>query len=207
MAETIQTMHGSQTFHHASNKVNVFLMDGDGTSGRSFPNSKLKSIAKSRTTPAAKDGYDLHGMWQTNVYEAVDAKVLMVQASTSHRGAPYNQGCVLIALREDAPLIKVTVELSPSQNALYPDLPSFVGRGDVLSTYDFDEYGIRFRESFLDNFFDEEELEELFRVERMAPGTSKPDMLTVQTPEGGTTRVPGDTTSRRRVRIRSRKRR
>lgn len=126
----------------------------------------------------------------------------MIQATTSFRGAPYNQGITMIALRDEGPLIQVNVNLRPDRNAVYETLNAFSGRGDIIPVEEIEDYSIHFNDRFISNFFDEEELEELFVINTVAKGKPKPDMIEVATEQGGVRKVAIDTGPKRRVRIR-----
>lgn len=199
----IQLVHGSQTFKKASSKVNVFIMRADGTNKRDFPNKQLSSIKGSSTqTPAALDGYADHGKWYGTRFESKEGAILMLQASTTFQGSPYNNGCLLLSLREEAPLIKVDVITTPNTNATYQLVPAFSGKADILPVEEAKDYGIVMPKNFINNYFDEEELEELFDINTLTEGTRRPELIAVRNAKGEERKVSVVKEEGRRVRIR-----
>jgi len=201
--DVIQLIHGSQTFKNASSKVNVFVMRADGTAKRDFPNKQMSSVKGTSTqTPAALDGFADHGKWYGTRYEAKEGAILMLQASTTYHGAPYNNGCMLLALRENAPLLKVDVITPPNNNATYQRVPAFSGKADSITVEESKDYGIVMPKNFINNYFDEEELEELFDVSILTEGTRRPEMMSVRNEKGRVRKVAVVKEGGRRVRIR-----
>lgn len=195
--------YGSQTFKEASNKVTVFAMVGDGTNKRQFPNQRLEQVRGSGTRhSAAVDGYEDHGYWNQAEFKNEDGTVMCIQASTTLRGSPYNNGAMFIALRADAPLIKVNVNLHPNRNAVHTKLPAFIGRGDILPTSELSDYGVVLYRNYINSHMNQEELDELFEISTLAPGVDKPDLVTIVGDQGEVKRVAVKPEDPRRIRIR-----
>lgn len=199
----IQVLHGNQTFKNASTKVNVFVMRADGTDKRDFPNKVIQQVKGAyNAAPAALDGYKDHGMWYNTRYESQDGIVLMVMVSSTYHGNPYANGCLMLHLREDAPLIKVDVNTTYNANAVHTNIPAFQGKADILTLDELEGYGIVLNRNFKNNYFDEEEVEEVFSVNTLSQGSKRPELLTVKTPEGNVRKVPVVKENGRRIRIR-----
>jgi hypothetical protein len=106
-------------------------------------------------------------------------------------------------MRNEAPLISVKVTMLENANAAYPlGIEAFIGRGDVLALDDLADYGIKLRSGTISTYLNQEEIDELFSVDTLAPGEDRPVMVTVPAKEGSVVRVPLCPTPGRRIRIR-----
>ena len=200
---TVSVIHGSQTFSTSSCKVSAFAMKCDGTAGRQFPNKVLPRVQSDTRIPAHAQGFADNGMWYRNVYQHVDGTILLLQVAESYRGRIHANAAVFVRLRSDAPAIVVNVKLQPNAKAHYTDkVPVFTGRGDILKPDKLKAAGIVLRPTYIYNYFDEEEWDELIEVVTIAPGTPEPETIKVKTPDGVEKEVPLKNSIRRRLRIR-----
>ncbi len=199
---TIQLVYGSQTFKNSSTKVHCFVAPTK-ENARRFPDSVLDKVGTKSRASASTDGYEEHGVWYTSKLASENGVVLMLQASSTRLGASYNNGCVVLALRDDGPLLTVRVKPLPNELAVYSEVPAFVGRADILQRSDFDDYGVFLHNSYIRNHFAEDELEELFDIVMLDHGQQeRPQMVTVTTPKGETRKVSIPKEMQRRIRIR-----
>jgi len=203
----IQLLHGNQTFKNTSTKINVFVMRADKTDKRDFPNKHLEQVKGTYSAvPAALDGYKDHGTWYNTRYTPQDGRVLLIMANTTYHGSPYSNGAMLVCLREEAPLLKIDVNNNAfNANAVHQVVPTFSGNADILTLDEVEDYGIVFNHNFINNYFDEEEVDELFSISVLSRGTPRPKMLEVRTPEGSVRKVAIGAEGSRRIRIRRKK--
>lgn len=200
MTDLLQLTYGSQAFATSSSQVNVFVLKGDGTHAKDFPGrvwTPLKGM--SRKLPASTDGASEHGYWNQDSYEHVENGLLMIQASNFSRGCPVANGSVVLCLRREAPLLVVKVFPAAYRTAVYNEIPVFTGRADVIEPDDLASYGVAFDQRFLDAHFNDEDVRELYAISVQAPGTERPEVIQVVTPEGGSKTVAVPTQPRRRI--------
>ncbi len=201
---SLVVMYGSQTFRSSSAKIHTFVMVGDGSNRRNFPDTALNAMhlpPSSTKVMAANTGSDEYGAWFSKKYESKDGVVMALQARTTRNGLRYNDGIVFVALRDTGPLLSIQVNLCPDRKAMLESISVFQGRGDVLSFGELSDYGIELYPSYVNTHMNPEELEELFDIRTLTPGGEKP--VTVEVTKGGRkTRVHVVPVKSRRIRIR-----
>lgn len=197
---------GSQTFARASSKINVFAMRADGTHNRDFPGKALPDTNRKNgvnpKTPASVNDVESHGCWYAKEHESINGVIICVQATTNVNGAPYNAGATFIRLDADGPYIRVRVLLRPSRDARFNQIDAFMGRGHILDPEELPSYGVKLTRSYLDNYTDGEEIEELFVVEELSEGCSKPQIVNVRMRGGESKSIALPTEVRRKLRVR-----
>lgn len=199
----LTVMYGSHTFDRGSSRVSVVVMKQNGTGDKELPSTYLTKVSGgSREIPASTDGYAGHGKWYLDNYFSTPGRVIRIQAGNSSNGSPVADGIVLILLRDDAPLIRVRVNLRANRLATYNQLPVFVGRGDVLDLGEYEDHGVVFTERYLRNCANPEEIKELFEVDVLEAGTAKPTMVEVRRPDKSVTKVAVAPEPARRIRMR-----
>ncbi len=112
--------------------------------------------------------------------------ILMLQASWKRGATPYRDGCILLRLRQEGPLLNVIAKLPTGRNNLLGDTYSvFQGYADLLSPDEALLHKVAIPSNYLNRFFDMEEIDECFEVQEVhAARVSKPAMSLVSTPQG-----------------------
>lgn len=177
----IRLAFGSCTFPHGSTRVNTYAFhrNQEGQTTRVLPGVVLDKDSRARgTRQEAGQGGD-HGYWSFSDYNSRDGQILMIQASTTKYGKPWSDGAVLVRLRDDAPLIQVTVHTVTARANLLPHIQVFHGRGDVLTVREANKSGAKLDLNFIERYFNHEEVEELFSVRELAEGSPKPTTKTL----------------------------
>lgn len=201
---TVTIIHGKQTYKTNSSKINVFVMECNNTQELQFPNKVLEQVKGTYSnTPASSSGYKDNGAWYTNRYNSKEGEILLLQVSTTYHGSPYSNGALFVRLRHSASLLSIKVIQQYNSDAVYNEVPVFIGNADILTLEEVAQHNIVLRSNYINNYLDEEEISELFRTTTLSAGTSKPSLLTVRTPDGNTRKVEKPSGSSRRIRIRS----
>jgi|SRR5471030_1529920 len=112
--------------------------------------------------------------------------IIMLQASKKRGGAALADGCILLRLRETAPLLNISGKLPlGAENLLGEGYLLFLGRADILSAEEVAVYQISVPARFVDTFFSMEEIDELFDVTEVASGTAeRPEVALISTSTG-----------------------
>lgn len=197
--------YGASTFKNWSFKGTVFAVAqaGDGEySDMKFPGSILgETKGARRNTSAARDGFAAHGGWTQTEIDGPDGTLLLVKVDQSRHGSIYAQGAFLIALRDDADLIRIEANLPDNPNSAFGagkmPLIIFTGKGDIIPPSEFADYGVCFRGNITNNYFDPEEIEETLTMSVIQHGKAKPTTETIEKDTGEKVRVKKDSTTRR----------
>jgi hypothetical protein len=175
-----------------------------GDKKKVFPASVMNERSR-RSNAASIDGHKLHGFWTTAQYQAVEGMVLMIQVVSTVRAARRNNASMLLALRESAGSILVQARITPHRDAVFNSINAFTGLADIISPAEAEELGYILDRRYVDTFFHKEEVEEVFNVEELSPGTDRPEILEVRSPDGGLVKVLGAPKPKRRVVVKRRK--
>lgn len=197
----IEVTHGSCTFKYSSAKVVVFALPKNTTT-RIFPSMVLSTIGTRLSVPASTDNYKGHGMWHKSQLESKNGTILLVQVQISRNGKRWADGSCILHLRHDAPLIEVGARVATDGLATYKTLKAFMGRADILSVEEAKDLGILMRDGYVNTFFEEDELEEVFDIVEHDAGTTMPKIVKVAQPDGTEEGVMVAPTPGRRIRIR-----
>lgn len=199
--QTFSMTYGNQTFKGSSGKVNIFAMKGDGTNHKDFPDRKFKKGSSQRVA-ASTSGTEIHGMFYPTSYEGEEGSVVMIQASTTRGGKAWADARMFVCLRDTASLIAIDVNLPSHSDAALDDIRAFAGRGDIIGKKELKKHGIELYSNELSNYFDKEEIEELFTVTTLLKGSAKPKMVPVATKDGETKMIQEPRQASRKLRIR-----
>lgn len=204
MSDTIRFTQGSQSFPNTSSRLAVSVAKGGNTFARTTPERSGVGIMQHTTTELAdSQDYPDNGKWHTTqmVMEKQHC-IFMLQATTTVNATPYANACVAVRYREDGPLLKVIFRPAPSRSAKRETHHAFVGKGDILSVEELEKLGVTPPATYIDNYFDQEEVDALFEVQKLTEGTAKPELIEVKTPDGTTAVVTGPSRKRRKVKLR-----
>jgi len=199
----IELTYGSQTFDTTSAKIACFCML-PGNKIRVFPSTVMNERVRN-SNAASIDGHKLHGYWTNARYDLVEGMVLMIQVTNSVRAARRNNASMLIALRDSAPSLLVQARIVPHRNAVFNSINAFAGNGDIISPSEAEELGYVLDRGYVDTFFHPEEVEEVFDVTELSPGTDRPEIIEIRSVEGESVKVLGAPKPKRRVVVKRRK--
>lgn len=163
---------GKHTFERKQSQVHTFHYSREGTT--TFVNKVLTACQRMRKTWASTDGYEDHGAWYEEAIYSADGALLLLKAQESFQAVPRAQAGVFLELNQHAPLVRINVKLSPHRLAAKEDIDAFIGRAFILSPEEVRARGYKVRDSFINNFFDQEEIDELVEVEELMEGAEKP---------------------------------
>ena len=195
---TIDLCYGSQSFKNSSSKCNVFALatqKGPRNKQRAFPSEVLEPAPNTRrhhrtgkivpdTIPAAQDGSDANGIWYKIVLEAKEGTILLLQTSSTMNVRPYYGAALLVALRNDGPLIQVSAKLIQEPLATFNAITIFTGRGDLINPREAQQMGATLRMQYINNYFQADEQKAVFVCQTLNEGTPKPRLTTVTTADG-----------------------
>lgn len=202
--ELVEVCYGSQTFSTTSAKVAIFCLL-PGNKAKSFPD-KVMTQARKSSFPASTDGHRLHGFWTTAIYHHVEGMMLMVQVLNSVRGAQRNNASMLLSLRETGPTLMVQANISPHRDAALSKVTAFIGKADIMSPAEAMELGYVLDRNYIDTFFHQDEIEEVFDIQELSPATTdKPEIMEVSEPTGEKRKVLVSPKRKRRIVIRKSK--
>lgn len=208
MNNMVDIMWGKQTFARGSTQINVTaLVAGDragaGPSIEVFPDEILERKNYSKCAAGHEDTSDKFGVWYRSSLAAHDGVLLKFQSTVTVERSPYLQVGLLIRLRESGPFFTARIKTNTSPKARLAEVPVFCGRGDVLTPDEAYSLGYNLKPFFVDNFFEEDELEEGLIIQEMGPAlTLKPEIRQVAQTDGTVIAVAVPRDAPRKVRIR-----
>jgi hypothetical protein len=221
----ITVTYGNQVFDNRMSTLGVFMYlrnTGEATEAqRMSVTAARKALAEDPTTmervsraitgktPASTDGYEGHGVWYpVTMAQPDDTKkdaVLLLTGQETYRGAIRSQGALLIKLRKNGPLLHVGFKPCPHRLAMFSSVQAFYGRGDLLSLKEAEGYGVFLHPKYTNNFFELEEIEELFSIEEEAEELdTRPVLQEIKTTTGETKKIFMQKEKTRKLRIRQR---
>jgi hypothetical protein len=201
MSVLVKVTSGSQTFRRSSGKLSAFVMKCDDSHRRELHSKVLTANGSGTYIKAHRNDLNEHGTYVAKTFEAKEGQILCLQAQTSKGGGPYSQGMLLIYLREDGPLLTVDFLPIPDRDSSIERIEVFSGRGDILTKDELPEYGISLNKIQLKNFFDQEELDEVFDIKVLDEGTPKPTKKVIKDAEGNDHVIRVPSKARRKIRI------
>lgn len=200
----INTIHGSQRGKRGCAVVNVFILPIDG-GRKSFPSNVLPVVGRPSRVAAGSNGLTSSGTWTHTTMDVVEGAILMIHAVKTVNRAQRSNCCKLVQLRSTGPLIQIEAEMNHDTDMLHQErLPSFTGRGDILTGAQAKELGANITTKELTYFHEEEEVEEAFTVTVIAaPTKSEPKTVKVVNSQGQTRSIRTEGRRVRRVRRRT----
>lgn len=140
----------------------------------------------SRTSQSATPYPECGGGFSTMMVTHPEGSVLMLQAGRTRNGARVADGCILIRTRNTGPFLQIRCILPTDHESLLGDrIICFEGRGDILSVEELKTLGIEVPRSWVLGFMNKEEIDELFIVDQITPGTcGRPEFIRVATSNG-----------------------
>lgn len=206
---TFRVKYGSHTFDYTSAKVSSFAATQNNTNKTAFLPTvfSVHSNTRASVTPAAVDGYELHGKWYERVYDAVDNKVVRITVAITRSGRAYSNAAIYLLIDRSAPSIEVSLNLHTTEtNAVYSHIVGFTGPARVLEYSDLKDNNIEVHSGYTRMWMDPEEIGEIVQVTELSP-ESAPQLRRVdmKTMRGGTKKVVIQPKPKRIIRIRRRK--
>ncbi len=204
MSEHIDTFNiawGKQTFDRRQTQVHLFCYTEQATTV--FVNRVLHPTHKMSKTLASTDGFPDHGAWYRETIESQTGIMILLKAQDQFNGAVRAQAGAFLELNPNAPLIKIAVPLCSNRLARYDEMDCFIGRAYLLSPEEVEARGYKVRPSFVNAFFDQEEIDELLDVEElMSQRAEKPTVETVTTSKGEQKKMLIADEPKRKLRVR-----
>lgn len=198
--ETVSVGYGKVTYQDASASLTAFVVDEPFN--RTLASKKLNKLTPTSRIPAS-DKPQFDGWLYQDTVNAPDNTLLLLQLSVRSYGVAVRDGAIFLRTRETAPSIIVTAHLPVSiRSSEGADRHSaFIGKADVLSISDLQDWGITPSRNYLSAFTAEDEIEECFSIERITIGAPPPRLERATTTAGSTVvfEIPRVT---RRIRIR-----
>lgn len=194
---------GKQTFERRQTQVHTFYYSEQGTT--TFVNKVLPPAHRMQKQLASTDGYPDHGAWYRETIGSVNGALLLLKVTDQFRGAVRAQAAAFLELHDDAPLLKITVPVCDHRLAVNSEVDVFIGRAYLLSPEEVRARGYKVRPSFVEAFFEQEELDELLDVEElMGQKADKPAVETVVTSRGQRKKVLVAEEPKRKLKLRKR---
>lgn len=190
-------MFGKQTFSSRSTSgwINVYVAErGDARGFYKVTFAEYKRIIgravnnSSVQFPASSDGYAGHGHWYQNMMAYPTEKhhaFLFLGCKDTSNGAIRAQAGIIVHLRSEGPLLRIEMKPCTYHLALFQSVDMFYGRGDVLSPAEAKDYGLILPPMTIANYFNDEELDEMFTVTEEGPElVTKPEFCVVENSRG-----------------------
>lgn len=199
--DTFNIAWGKQTFDRRQTSVHIFCYGEDGTTV--FVNRVLHAMNRMQKTLASTDGYPDHGAWYRETIGSNAGTILLMKAQDQYDGVIRAQAGAFLELHPSAPMIKISSPLCSHRLSRYDEIDTFIGRAYLLSPEEVKARGYKVRPSFIEAFFDQEEIDELLYVEElMGQLAEKPDVETVVTSKGVRKKVLVANEPKRKLRVR-----
>lgn len=149
---------------------------------------------------------DIEGTLYTERVSIPENKLIIIQMSRNAYGRRFADGAVILRVRNNAALISVSAKLPhDSQRSRLQDhnFHAFMGRADILSATEATNlYGIVFRNNWINQYMDLEEISECFDIAELSPEIEAAPVVEVITTTQGN-KVAITTPSRqRRIKLR-----
>ena len=199
--QTFALAWGKQIFDRRQTQIHTFHYGTQGTT--TFVNKVLSPAHRMQKDMASTDRYEGHGAWYRETLMSQNGIILLLKVQDHTHGAVRAQAAAFLELNENAPLLKITVPVCPHRLAKDSEMDAFVGRAYLLSPDEVKTRGYKLRPSFVEAFFDQEELDELLDVEElMGQRAEKPVVTTVVTSKGQRKKVLVPAEPKRKLRMR-----
>lgn len=196
MSVVISTGYGKENLKDQSVSLMSFAIEKPFV--RTLPGRKFPRKGNIQSFPVSAHP-EINGMLYLDTLEMPEGALLMAQASHRFRGSGIRDGSFFFRARADGPMNIVKAILPTDIGAMVST--RFVvlqGRGDILSCAEaIETYGLELRKSYIDTYFDAEEIAECFIFEITDQGTPAPKMEKVELADGTSAVVPSARTARR----------
>lgn len=126
---------------------------------------------------------DIDGFLYSERVSVPEGAIVCLQGSRRHRGVPIADSALFIRVREEGPLYVISAHLPPGGRIATH--PVFIGNGDIIGLDELAVAGITPNRNYVSSFMNEEELGEVFAVQKAAEGkTPAPRLEMVVNSEG-----------------------
>lgn len=116
-----------------------------------------------------------------------EGTIVLLQATETKRSMPYAQAALFLRLRSQGDMLSIKVKCPTNHLTILGDsFEVFRGRADVLTKADLRALAVEVPRKFQNAYMSQTEVDELFRVDVIAKGTAKPQIIQVATEDGGT---------------------
>lgn len=197
--ELVMVGFGKETFSTKSISLSAFdVRDG-------FERTLLSKKHKRRGAPqrfAASAYPDVSGYLYLDSVECPEGTIVCLQSTTRSKAVSMCDAAIFLRVRSEAPLHIIKAALPYDAAALQTgDFLVFQGRADIVPIGELEAYGIQVPKHFLNSFTNEDEIEEAFTIQELAPALAPAKKAeVVKTTDGDTVVVSGR--ALRRVRFR-----
>jgi hypothetical protein len=187
--QLVSVGYGRENFKTTSVSLAAFVV----TEGfnRTLPSKTFKRNGTCQKFPASVHP-EVNGYLFLDSVHVPEGTVVMVQAQHKVNGSGFRDGAMFIHTRADGPMLAVKARLPTAQEStLTGDFLVFQGRGEIMTAEELESLGMEPPASWARAFLSEEEVEECYKVELIAPAIrDKPDTEIVTDREGQHVVVP-----------------
>ena len=205
----IELTYGSQSFPRSSCKVTIFVLDTEneknGNTETIFPRKVMGKTVSHNTIPASINGLNSHGRWWVNKYEDREGTLLLVKTTITKSGRPWADAAMVLMTSSMAPLITLDAMPVPYRKATLSTIPAFKGKAYILDKEGMKLAGVKFSDSFIDRYMQDDEIEEVYKVTVHKKG--KAELSAIKVPGDNQDKVviaPVSSQPARKLRIRKR---
>lgn len=196
----ISTGYGKENFKDSSVSLSAFAVEAPFV--RTLVGRKFPRVGNTQAFPVTAHP-DINGILYLDTVGVPEGALIMIQASHRFKGSGVRDGSFFFRSRQDGPMHLVKALLPSDASALVGN--KFVvlqGRGDIISCAEAVSFhGIDLRKSYIENYFDVEEIASCFLFEVTDPGVAAPKLEKIELADGTEAVVSAGRTARR-IRIR-----
>jgi hypothetical protein len=196
----ISAGYGKENFKDSSVSLSAFAVEAPFV--RTLVGRKFPRVGNTQAFPVTAHP-DINGILYLDTVEVPEGVLIMIQASHRFKGSGVRDGSFFFRARHDGPMHLVKALLPSDANALVGN--KFVvlqGRGDVISAAEaVDLHKVDLRKSYIENYFDEEEIASCFLFDVTDPGVAAQKLEKIELSDGSEAVVSAGRTARR-IRIR-----
>lgn len=195
------TTYGKVNLSNKSGSLGVFKVCDGFRRESAVTSGRVEHSSKSHIQATRHS--DIGGGFTRQRVEHEEGTVLVCQATFTKNGRVHAEGAIFLRLRGGADMIQINY-LPPRgpESIISESIQAFLGEADILSWEEIRLLGIDVPRQYKQRYGEREEIDELFHVEVIRPGTiGKPTLVAVATSEGTVIKAVG-TEAPRRVRFR-----